>query len=668
MNQKVRDKNKQYVAEQNLAVLNHIIENIPYYIFWKNKDLIFGGCNRLFAEQFGYSSPRQIIGKTDNDFGWSDELRQKYINDDMEIIRIGLAKLNYEEEQHQPDGSVKTVLVSKLPIYDGEGKTSGVLGFYVDITARKKTELALYQAKEKAEQADKAKTEFIRNISHDIRTPLTGIIGTADLFSQQTLDPKLKELAQDMAAASKGLLHILNEVIEVAQIELGDISNLHKKFSLKNLAKDIAKLFLPKIKEKSLGFVFSVDEDIPEHVIGNNFYIHRILICLLSNAIKFTHEGEITLSVNLLEKTPEQLIIQFAVTDTGIGIPADKQEVIFEKFNRLTPSYEENYRGRGLGLYIISQLLIALDGEIYINSEMNKGSQFTCVIPFKRSLTENNELGVSTSHYPITNEALNQLVSKPTNNLLQSAQPVDSQQQIENNRILVVEDNLLAQRVIVSNLKSWGYEVSVAGNGSEAITLSQKQSFDLIYMDIGLPDTNGMEVTRCIIKDNDNPNHKTPIVALTAHADKLIESECLEAGMRYVVCKPLTKEKATEIFAKYLPCHHQLPIIDLDLGASLMNNDRKIAEEMLDYLMSELPTTKTLLIQLSHEKNWLEVKNQVHKLRGALCYCGVPRLKLVADNLEIALQDNDADAQLLYNRLIREMDNLLTANWEKTTI
>jgi len=660
MSQQVDAQNNQYVAEQNLAVLSHIIENIPYYVFWKDKELIFGGCNRLFAEQFGYISAEQVIGKTDHDFGWSTELKEKYLADDQQIINTGFAKLNYEEEQRQPDGSIKTVLVNKLPIYNQKGKTAGILGFYTDITERKKSEYALRQAKDRAEQADKAKTEFIRNISHDIRTPLTGIIGTADLFAQQTPDLALQGLAHDITAASKSLLYLLNEVIEVAQIEIGDIPNLHKKFSLKKLILEVFKLFSPKIKAKTLAFDFSIDEAIPEYVISNNFHIHRILICLLSNAIKFTPEGAISLRVHLLEKTAEQLIVQFTIADTGIGIPEDKQEVIFEKFNRLTPSYEGHYRGRGLGLYVISQLLMQLNGEIYVESEVHKGSTFDCIIPLKRSLTENTDIGVKTILYPEMTDMLNQPTSTPEPNVSHQMLAFDNQAPKDDSWILVVEDNLLAQRVIVSNLNSWGYNVQVVSNGLEAINISQQQAFDLIYMDIGLPDTNGMDVTRKIRNDKDNPNAQTPIVALTAHADALIEAECLEAGMRYVITKPLTKEKATEIFAKYLPTHHQLPIIDLELGTSLMNNNATVAKEMLDYLVSELPTTKALLTSLFKNNNWPELKNQVHKLRGALCYCGVPRLKFVADNLEVALQNNEAKIHGVYASLMREIDNLLT--------
>lgn len=327
--------------KENAYFLNYLIEYLPYFIFWKDKDLVFKGCNQKFAEQFGYSSPEEIIGKTDYDFSWSTQLRDKYIADDKAILSSGKAKLDYEEEQRQPDGSIKTMLVSKVPIYNKKNTRMGILGIYTDISNRKKAEQSLREALDKAEVANQAKTEFLENMRHDIRTPLSGIVGFANLLKNVDSIEKAHEYADNMIASSNSLLEFLNEVLDAITVASGEIPHVKKKFDLKARLLSVINLNQAKAAEKSLQLSLNYSKKAPQYFLGDPIRLQRIFLELVNNALNFTNNGKVQTSVELVEKRNRQIVIKLIVQDTGIGIPLDKQDEIFTRFKRLTPHSKE---------------------------------------------------------------------------------------------------------------------------------------------------------------------------------------------------------------------------------------------------------------------------------------------------------------------------------------
>ncbi len=299
------------------------------------------------------------------------------------------AMARYEENYRivRPDGEVRWIMDRGFPIYDENGQCCGVTGVAVDVTKDKQAEEALRKAKEAAELANQLKIEFMRNMEHDIRTPFNGILALSKILWESELDPERKELLGDITHSAKDLLDYCNSILDFSRIELGNLLKIEKKFNLKKLVDGIIAIETPAAKLKNLKLILNYPENIPLMVLGDSYRLQRILINLISNAIKFTHEGEVLLEIQLAKFLNEKkVIIKFIVKDTGIGIPEEKQNLIYEKFTRLNPSNKGMYKGTGLGLSIVKQFIEEMDGEIELKSELGKGSIFTCILPFKLSL------------------------------------------------------------------------------------------------------------------------------------------------------------------------------------------------------------------------------------------------------------------------------------------
>lgn len=361
---------------------DNIIANMPGYIYWKNKNSEYIGCNNNLAAVSGLSDRSEIIGKTDFDFEWGKEEAEKFIADDQRVMSERIALVTEDRMPiKRSDGNYYWVRTEKMPLYE-DGKVVGVLAVAVDITDQKLLEGELKEAKEKAEQSDKLKTEFVRNMEHDIRTPFSGIWGMSHHLWEHETDETKKEWLGNICECSKELLDYCNDILEFSKIEANDLPILEKKFDLHEVLDNVIKMIVPAAKMRKLQLKQYCDPNLPQAVIGDRHRLYRVLINLAGNAIKFTPEGEISIEFKLAKIEPKRVIAQFIVRDTGIGIPEDKQQYIYEKFARLTPSNKGIYKGIGLGLRIVKQFVQEMDGEVEINSEINKGTAFICTIPF----------------------------------------------------------------------------------------------------------------------------------------------------------------------------------------------------------------------------------------------------------------------------------------------
>src|SRR3990167_5492790 len=320
--------------------LSYIVNHLPHYIFWKDRNSIFLGCNQLFAEAAGLRGPEEIIGKTVFDLAWGEDLSASYVADDQMIMESGLSKLNYEELQHQADGSDRIILNSKVPMRDSTGTVIGIMGVYTDITERKQMEVALIEAKEEAETANRLRSEFIRNMEHDIRTPFSGILGVAQLLLERERNADKRSMLLDMTQCAQELLEYCNSILDLSRLEFGSIPILMKDFTMRSIIESVMSMESQVARFKKLKLSCEYDDMIPNTLIGDSFRVQRIIINLLSNAIKFTERGAVMLRV-VVEKVIDSrhIVIKFMIEDTGIGIPADKQNFIYEKFARLDPAY-----------------------------------------------------------------------------------------------------------------------------------------------------------------------------------------------------------------------------------------------------------------------------------------------------------------------------------------
>lgn len=506
-----------------------LLRQLPLYVFWKNRDCVYLGCNDAFAQSLGLNSPDDIIGKTDYDLSTTREESDFYRSVDKQVMETGIPRLNIEEPQTLPDGTRIVLLTSKVPLYDKHNKIIGVLGIYNDITERKKIEDKLRISMEKAEAASQAKSKFIANMSHDIRTPMNGVIGLADILKREADSPKDREYATQIYSSAKKLLNLLNDILEI--IEVNDLSekNLHiQEINLIELIQDLKQLILPSANSKKIDFRVGFDNSIPL-ILSDPVKIDRILLNIIANSLKFTDKGQITLKVEKEIIDEQNLLVRFIVSDTGIGIPENERDKIFDFFYRANPSYQGNYEGYGVSLYIVKKFVDLLRGRISVRSEEGKGTRFTVEIPAKY---------LDAKPTPMTNES--QYVQDSFEQSILDTLNFDEKQTIEGAKILLIEDDLIAQKIGVSFLKAAGYELQIVASAEMALKMVKSLPFDLIITDVGLPGLSGDEFAVLVrYYEKLEKKKRIPIVGLSAHSSIQKRQDCLDVGMDLVLTKPL---------------------------------------------------------------------------------------------------------------------------------
>jgi two-component system, OmpR family, aerobic respiration control sensor histidine kinase ArcB len=464
-------KNKKYWLHHDFVP--ELLKQLPSYVFWKDTDCTYLGCNDAFAQAIGFSSPEEIIGKSDFDLPVTRESSIAYQADDKEVMRTKKPKINIEEVQTFTDGRQLFLLTSKVPLLNKRGKVIGVLGVYNDITVLKNMQQTLNKSLIAAE-ASHAKSEFIANMSHDIRIPLTGILGlteglidTADntlvslqqtsstksiesLTEHYSIVNKLIEVVQEdgqlVLGSADELLQLLNEILETVRLESGKISEKAESFDLRELVTHNIELMQAVARHRGLELISEIDEHIPQYFSGLRNYLDRSLVNLLGNALKFTEKGFVKLKVELqteydkIYNLGDNIELKITVQDTGIGIPKDKFKTIFEHFSRLTPSYQGIYKGAGLGLYTVKRYIEAMGAKIDVESEVGKGTCFIIKLPLTVSDHSDREKSSYRAPKP---KAVPMIVPR-------SPAKEDKAKEVgktdATTRILIVEDNYVAAK------------------------------------------------------------------------------------------------------------------------------------------------------------------------------------------------------------------------------
>lgn len=525
----------------------NIIGNMPGNIYWFDKNCRSVGCNKEVLALFNFKSMSEFRGFTFEELGkiggWTAEATASFKQDTLDVIRSGQSKCNIEEPlMPNSKGNLTYYLTTRAPILDIDGNVLGVVGTSVDITERKKMEQALKVAKLAAEEADKAKSDFIANMSHDIKTPLSGIIGMTEILLHRLSQAEDINFAQDIMAASQQLMIFFDNCLEVAKLEERTAILAEEPFNIRAVVQEITDLFYPAIKNKGLALYVKCDDKLSDYWIGSRAGIFRVLMNLVGNAVKFTEVGSVTIKVDLgLKSTSTASIIKFSVIDTGVGIPQEKHAQIFDRFTRLTPSSKGIHSGSGLGLYLVKKLVDNMSGEVHLISEEKKGSQFTVAIPLEASLLTADEhekkdlFSCSLGKPPLTNR-------KPF---------LKSHSYLTPKRILVIEDNEIAQKVMQANFASLNYQTDIANCGKKAIELFEAGKYHYIFLDLGLPDIPGYIVASDLRKMEKKSIYQVPIIALTAHITNDITKRCLEAGVNEILNKPLSLEQVKFIISHY---------------------------------------------------------------------------------------------------------------------
>lgn len=380
---------------------------------------------------------------------------------------------------------------------------------------------------ERAEQSEKAKEQFLANMSHEIRTPLNAILGTTRLLLDKAPREDQLRYLNAIKESSDNLLVIINDILDLSKIEAGKIMFEHISFSIREKAHAVLNALKLTSPEKGLEFRLEVDEDVPDQLIGDPYRLNQVLMNLAGNAVKFTEKGEVAIRIHKLDQTAEESVLRVEVADTGIGISPDKLQHIFDMFTQETTSTTRKFGGTGLGLSICKRLIEMQGGNIEVNSTPGKGSVFSFTIAY----------------------GLGKIQSEPQ----QSTEKEDIQQvRLHNLRILLAEDNEFNKMVAVDTLEELIPDVTidVAGTGKEAVEMAVKNTYDVILMDIQMPEMDGYEATRLIRSYDDEKINAVPIIAMTASVIQAEVDKCFESGMNAFVGKPFNPDELLEKIAQ----------------------------------------------------------------------------------------------------------------------
>ena len=504
-------KNNQKSLETNLLWKENILNNSAVAILVVTMNRIITDVNLGFEEMFGYSR-NELIGQSVRLIHINEKLFLKY--GEIHWANTSAFKVvNCEWELKKKDKSVIVCEVSGSAI-NPKNLSEGVIWIIADITERKKSEAELIHSKKEAEAANNAKSEFLANMSHEIRTPLNGIMGMLQLLESTSTDHEQSEYIDIALNSGRNLTHLISDILDLSRIEQGDTTLENHGFNINQLVKDVTNAFITEFTSKGLEIITYTEESLPEVVYGDSGRIRQIIFNIIGNSVKFTSHGCVTISVESL-KNGKTIYIFIEISDTGIGIPEDKLDEVFLPFTQIDGSLTRKYRGVGLGLSIVKKLLLILGGSITV--EKNEGGGTTTCIAIPLTLTE-----------PLMAKDIEQSVDI-------------AQKKIANLKILIAEDDKINQITISSFVKKIGHIPTCANDGVEAISLLQTNEFDLVLMDIQMPNLDGVETTLAI-RNSHEKFSKTPIIALTAHAMVGDREKFLAHGMNGYLSKPIILE------------------------------------------------------------------------------------------------------------------------------
>ena len=453
------------------------------------------------------------ISKDEDNSDWRKIVHPDDVHFALDTVNKSIAEHHFHSFECRllrADGQWRWVLSQGNPRIGANNEFLGFVGSSVDITERKLFEEKLMEANVLAENAAKAKQQFLSNMSHEIRTPLNSIIGFTNVLMKTELGVEQKEFVQAINTSGKSLNLLINDILDLAKVDAGRMTFVKQPFEIRKSIKSILYSFDLKIKEKNLELIKEYDSKIPALLVGDSVRLNQIILNLISNAVKFTHKGKIILNIKLLHEDDENVTIEFAVTDSGIGIAANKINSIFNLFEQADLNISTSYGGTGLGLAIIKQLIEEQGGSISLKSKLGEGSTFSFILPFgKTNLKSEEEIEI------------------PTLN-----------SEIKNLRVLVAEDVALNQLLIKIILKDFGFEHEIVANGKLAIEKMKTNTYDIILMDLHMPEINGYEATEYIRK---TLKSQTPIIALTADVTTADVNKCKEFGMDDYISKPINE-------------------------------------------------------------------------------------------------------------------------------
>jgi two-component system, sensor histidine kinase and response regulator len=564
-------------AERNLDIernlLRTVTDNIPDSIFVKDTEGRYTLVNRAFAKLHGAGKPDDLLGKSVFDL-FPQERATALHAADLEVMK-DTSGTAYEGERStvDPDGSVKWIQMTKVPLLGPNNEVVGIVGVNRDVTRRKLAEANLMKAKEEAESASRAKSTFLATMSHEIRTPMNGILGLTELVLDTHLTAEQRENLALVQFSAESLLSIINDILDFSKIEAGKMELESIPFDLRWSLGETMKALSFRAHQKGLELVYEVDPNAPEALMGDPGRLRQILTNLIGNAIKFTDHGEIFVSVEEQVHGPDTTSLRIAIKDTGVGIPFEHQEKIFESFSQADGSMTRKYGGTGLGLAICAKLVEMMGGRIWVESEPGRGSTFFFTAQFAIQSTP--------LAYP------------------EPLQP----QQLRGMRALIVDDNATNRRVLDGMLKGWGMDPTTAENGPEALRALHVAKrgglpFPLILLDGHMPEIDGFTLAEQIQADSGLVGGT--IMMLTSAGRLGDAARCRELGISAYLGKPIRQGELLDAICHTLnnaPPPQTIPFTVRNVRRELKGRARVLLAE-------DNPVNQTLAIRLLERQGY----------------------------------------------------------------
>ncbi|MGA2406543.1 MAG: ATP-binding protein [Bacteroidales bacterium] len=557
------------------------------------------------------------------------------------------------------EGKLTDVLFNGSVYKDDRGNVLGVVVVARDITVQKRiatelTEAIVFaelttgiaeEAKIKAESATliaenavRSKQQFLSNMSHEIRTPMNAIIGFTKVLLKTELTAKQKEYLTAIKMSGDALIVLINDILDLAKVDAGKMIFEQIAFKMATSVSAMLHVFEIKIQEKNLKLIKKYDNRIPKVVVGDPVRLHQIILNLVSNAVKFTTEGEITISVQLLNEDEEKVVIEFTITDTGIGIPENRIEHIFENFQQASSDTARLYGGTGLGLAIAKQLVETQGGTITVKSKLGEGSTFSFILPFLKTKAEAES----------------------------ETETLELYQEVKDIKVLVVEDIPLNQLLMKTLLDDFGFEHDIAGTGKTAIEKLKNKSYDIILMDLQMPEMNGFEAARFI---RNQMNSQIPIIALTADVTTADLEKCKAVGMNDYISKPVDErllyDKIVDLLKKpTLLAVARSKCVDLTFLKKRTKGNRELMMEMIELYREQTPPLVIKMKQSLHNKDWDSLHSAVHKIIPSFSIMGIHK---DFENIAKKIQEYSSTQQHLdeVQELVAQVNNVCTQACEE---
>lgn len=613
-----------------------IIENLKLGLIEVDLDEKITKVYPAFCEMTGYTEEELINRNARKLLGFVEEDKKL---EEQNILRKNGESGVYETMVRTKNGEAKWLIISGAPIYNEKNEIVGSLGIHVDISERKKLEEELILAKDIAVSSVKAKEVFIANMSHEIRTPMNVIIGMTELLYDSLLDKEQRKYLSAVKTSADNLLGLINDILDFSKIEAGHLEMEELKLNLRSVFDNLEVSFEPKAREKNIQIKTEIDTELSLNLLGDGYKLNQVLVNLISNAIKFTEQGNVCIKADLIENGNEFQKIKFAVIDSGIGINPENLEAIFQMFKQEDSSITRRYGGTGLGLSISQSIVENMGGKIDVKSEKQVGSEFSFIIDLKKELVK-EQISVS--------------------------DPIIQVNFGDELKILVAEDNELNQLLITTILKQGGFHYDVADDGKVVLEMLGKQDYHLILMDIQMPYLDGMATAKFI---REEMKSNIPIIALTANASAADEAKYKAAGMNDYIAKPFKKD---ELFAKiFLQLKNKVMndinettthdensegLYSLKNIEAISQGDTQFVNTIIDTFITNTPNYLEEIVKGIQLEDFAKIKYASHQMKPSLDILEIDSVRQTVRDIET----ESSSANQSIDKIKNDFDHLYT--------